>query len=118
MPRLTDAQFAAVEPHLPRTTKPPKLGNREALEAMLHMLVNGCTWRGMPERYGRWHTIYMRFRRWADSGVLSRAFRALRKAGGPDVVAMLDSTSIRAHHSASGAQKNTGRRRSDGRAVA
>lgn len=114
---LTDSQFEAVRPFLPKETKPPKIGHRLALEAMLHMLVNGCTWRGMPERYGKWHTVYVRFRRWADAGVLDRAFLALRDAGGPDAVAMLDSTAVRAHHCAAGAQKNTGRRRSAARAA-
>ncbi len=118
MPALSDAQFDAMRPFLPKETKPPKLGKREALEAMLHMLVNGCTWRGMPERYGKWYTVYTRFRRWADSGVLERAFRILKETGGPDVMAMLDSTAVRAHHCASGAQKNTGRRRSEGRGAA
>src|SRR5580693_7601603 len=34
----------------------------------------GCTWRGLPKQFGRWHTIYMRMNRWAKNGVLNRVF--------------------------------------------
>jgi transposase len=34
--------------------------------------------RGLPKRFGRWHTIYMRKNRWAKNGVLDRAFARLQ----------------------------------------
>ncbi|MBS1092994.1 transposase [Gluconobacter sp. Dm-74] len=36
---------------------------------MLHVLRTGCPWRDMHERYGKWNSIYVRFRRWAEQGV-------------------------------------------------
>ena len=30
-----------------------------------------CKWRGLPQRFGNWHTIYTRMNRWAKSGVLA-----------------------------------------------
>ena len=42
-----------------------------------------CTsWRtaasgALPERFGKWYTLYARFRRWSQSGVLERPFAAL-----------------------------------------
>ncbi|WP_373281270.1 transposase [Gluconobacter oxydans] len=28
-----------------------------------------CPWRDMHERYGKWNSIYVRFRCWAEQGV-------------------------------------------------
>nr|WP_245267992.1 transposase [Rhizobium sp. 42MFCr.1] len=36
---------------------------------MLHVLRVGCPWRDMHERYGKWNSVYVRFRRWAEQGV-------------------------------------------------
>lgn len=33
------------------------------------MLTIGCPWRDMHERYGKWNSVYVRFRRWAEQGV-------------------------------------------------
>jgi transposase len=29
----------------------------------------GAPWRDLPEKYGRWTTIYQRFRRWSEAGI-------------------------------------------------
>ena len=39
----------------------------------------GCSWRALPERFGPWHTVYMRGRRWIDKGVLERVFAELQR---------------------------------------
>ncbi|WP_252171222.1 transposase [Sphingopyxis sp. USTB-05] len=33
------------------------------------MLRVGCPWRDIHERYGKWNSVYVRFRRWAEQGV-------------------------------------------------
>jgi len=40
--------------------------------------LNGCKWRRLPERFGNWHTIYMRMSRWYKSGVLDKVFERLQ----------------------------------------
>ena len=40
---------------------------------------NGYKWRALPARFGNWHTIYTRLRRWAAAGVLERVFQALQE---------------------------------------
>ncbi|MCQ1810733.1 transposase [Neorhizobium galegae] len=40
---------------------------------MLHVLRVGCPWRDMHERYGKWNSVYVRFRRWAEQGGVGRA---------------------------------------------
>ena len=35
------------------------------INAALYVLENGCKWRALPERFGKWYTVYARFRRWS-----------------------------------------------------
>src|SRR5919201_1318652 len=73
----------------------------------------GCPWRDLPTVYGPWHTIYMRWSRWVEAGVPERAAQAIlaarQRAGDFDpALALLDSTLVRAHQHAAGAQKKSG----------
>ncbi|MBQ2175118.1 MAG: transposase, partial [Alphaproteobacteria bacterium] len=38
--------------------KPPEISNYQFLCALLYMIENGCKWRALPKKYGKWHTIY------------------------------------------------------------
>ena len=38
---------------------------------------SGAPWRDLPERYGSWKTVYSRFRKWIDDGILDNIFRIL-----------------------------------------
>jgi len=69
---LTDAEWRIVAPLLPaeRSRKSrPSHDNRQFMNGMLHVLRVGCPWRDMHERYGKWNSVYVRFRRWAEQGV-------------------------------------------------
>src|ERR1051325_10505469 len=95
---LTDAQFAVIEPLLPKQYRPPKYSGRQTLDAVLYMLSSGCTWRQLPKEYGHWHTIYTRFKRWSESGVMDRVLQKLQEERIIGLrVAFLDSTVVRAH---------------------
>ncbi len=65
---------------------------------------------GLPARFGRWHTIYMRMNRWAKNGVLDRVFERLQLE---QIVRIrieafsLDSTSVKVHPDGTGALKKT-----------
>ena len=48
---------------------PPGTPEREFLEAVLFLARTGTPWRDLPEEFGRWSAVYMRFRRWEESGV-------------------------------------------------
>jgi len=80
------------------------------LNAILYIIENGCKWRKLPEKYGKWSTIYKRANRWAKNGVLAKVFIALQKA---EIIKIrverisLDSTSIKVHPDAHGAEKKT-----------
>ena len=77
---------------------------RRYLEAIKWMSCSGAQWRLLPSEYGNWNTIYKRFMRWCKAGVWERMF--LYFANDPDMEnGMIDSSIIRAHPCAAGAQK-------------
>ena len=78
--------------------------NRLFVEAVLYRYRAGIAWRDLPERFGKWKTVYQRFDRWARGGVWERVFAAL-SADADNEYAMLDSTIVRAHQHAAGARK-------------
>jgi len=70
---ITEEQYARIEDSLPVQRGNVSLTNLQVLNAILY-LEQGCKWRGLPKRFGRWHTIYMRMNRWAKNEVLDRVF--------------------------------------------
>jgi len=83
------------------------------VNAILYVAEQGCKWRGLPKRFGRWHTVYMRMNRWAKNGVLDRVFEKLQLE---QIVRIrieafsIDSTSVKVHPDGTGALKKTARR--------
>lgn len=72
---------------------------------MLHVLRVGCPWRDMHERYGKWNSVYVRFRRWAEQGVWDGLLETLVDLGlTDDWQHMIDSTTVRGHSQAAGAK--------------
>ena len=76
----------------------PEQDNRLILNGMLHVLRVGGPWRDMHERYGKWNSVYVRFRRWAEQGVLDALWKCWLNWGSQiNWLHMIDSTSIRGH---------------------
>ena len=72
----------------------------DVINAVLYVAENGCKWRALSSKFGNWHTIYTRLRRWAEAGVLDRLFTALqvRRLIRIRVECLgLDSTSVKVH---------------------
>ena len=105
---LTDQEWAIIGPLLPSERgrwARPSGDNRRFLNGMLHILRTGCPWRDMHERYGKWNSVYVRFRRWAEQGVWDALLQTLVDLGlTDDWQHMLDSTVVRAHSQATGAK--------------
>lgn len=84
--------------------------NRLFVEAVYWVGRNGGRWRSLPEHFGKWNSVYIRFVRWAKAGVWQMIFNTLAVSAETEWL-MLDSTIVRAHQHAAGAKKLTGHRR-------
>ena len=76
----------------------------------LYVAEHGFKWRGLPKRFGNWHTIYTRMNRWSKAGVLDRVFEELQRSQVVRIrieAVSLDSTSIKVHPDGTGALKKT-----------
>lgn len=80
--RLTDQQWALIEPLMP-PRKPPvgrpsRSDHRAVVGAILWVLSTGASWRDVPEEVARWQTVYGRYRKWHEEGLWPRIVEALR----------------------------------------
>ena len=124
---LTDAQWAVLEPLLPRGKKPgrpPTWARRQLIDGIRWRVRTGAPWRDVPARYGPWASVYQLFRRWQRDGTWRNIVTALQaRADAAGLITWdvsVDSTIARAHQHAAGARKRgpAGRaaRRGGGRA--
>jgi transposase len=110
---LTESQYGRVADCLPRQRGNVSMTNLQLLNALLYVVEHGCKWRGLPEHFGNWHTIYTRMSRWSKAGVLDRVFARLQQE---QILAIriehvcLDSTTIKVHPDGTGALKKTARK--------
>ena len=108
---ITAEQFERIKDSLPVQRGNVRLTNLQILNAILYVAEQGCKWRGLPARFGNWHTIYVRMNRWSKNGVLDRVFEKLQQE---QIVRIklealsLDSTSVKVHPDGTGALKKTG----------
>ena len=93
--------------------------DRLFLEALHFFAVHNLSWRALPERFGKWNSVWKRFDRLSKAGVFEDFFAMLAGlSGSAHLVQMFDSTIIRAHVSAAGAKGGSTARRSAARAAA
>jgi len=107
---LNTQQYQCIADALPRQRGNVSLDNLTVLNAILYVAEHGCKWRGLPARFGNWHTIYTRMMRWSKSGVLDRVFERLQREQIVRIrieAVSLDSTSVKVHPDGMGALKKT-----------
>ena len=104
---LTEEQFALIQDLLPGNGKRGGQWNdhRTTLNGIFWILHTGAQWREMPERYGKWQSIYDRFVRWRRDGtldaILQRLQMRLDQQGRIDWdLWCIDGTNVRASRSA------------------
>lgn len=107
---ITKTQFDRIAHCLPVQRGNVTLDNLTVLNAILYVAEQGCKWRGLPKRFGNWHSIYTRMNRWSKAGVLNRVFEELQRAQIVRIkleAVSLDSTIIKVHPDGTGALKKT-----------
>ena len=113
---ITESQYLRIEPSLPRQRGNVSISNRQVLNALLYVAEQGCKWRGLPKRFGNWHTIYTRMNRWSKAGVLDQVFERLQREQIVRIkieAVQLDSTTVKVHPDGTGALKKTDPRPSE-----
>jgi transposase len=105
--KLTDDQWQKILPVL-KTCPQIRLGAgrsvRRFLEAVLWVTRSGAQWRLLPPKYGNWNAVYKRFARWSELGIWGKLFEHFSSDRDLEYL-MIDSTIVRAHACAAGAQK-------------
>ncbi len=113
---ISEEQFRRIESALPRQRGNVKVTNLQFLKAVLYVAEQGCKWRGLPKRFGPWHTIYTRMNRWSKSGVLDQVFERLQREQIVRIkieAVKMDSTIVKVHPDGTGALKKTDPRPSE-----
>ena len=108
--QITQSQFDQIAHCLPVQRGNVRLNNLTVLNAILYVAEHGCKWRGLPQRFGNWHTLYTRMNRWSKSGVLDRVFEQLQRSQLVRIrieAVSLDSTIVKVHPDGTGALKKT-----------
>ena len=105
---LTEQEWGQIAPLLPaeKNSRPgrPSKDNRLMINAMVWIARSGAPWRDLPERYGPWKSVYSRFRKWIEDGILDNIFRVLSLEAELDEL-FLDATIVKAHQHSAGAKK-------------
>lgn len=103
---LTGAQWAKMEPHcLGKVGDPGHSGanNRLFVEAVLWIARTGSPWRDLPALFGKWNSVYVRYRDWVKADVFQRLFEAVSDE--PDMeYAMVDATIVKVRRHGQGAK--------------
>lgn len=116
---LNDEQWKRIAPLLPgKKGDPGRSGkdNRLFVEAILWLVRAGAPWRDLPPHFGKWGSVWKRFRRWAQKGEFERIFTELSQDQDFEY-ALIDGTIVKVHRHACGAKGGPKIRRSASRAV-
>ena len=99
---LTPREWERIEKLLPAENRGkgrPAKDNRK-----LWVARSEAAWRALPECCGPWQTVYSKFRKWRDEGVLEKVLMALTADAYMENLSIA-STSVRVHASANGGKK-------------
>jgi len=115
---LTDAQWTVIEPYcLGKSADPGQTGGdpRLFVEAVLWIVRTGAQWRELPVEFGKWNSVFRRFRRWVKADAFHRMFKAIASdadleyamipsRGFPMHCRAMDGTIVKVHRSGQGAK--------------
>jgi transposase len=68
---ITREQFSMIEHHLKsarKATRPRTYDPYDIFCALLYVLKEGCTWRGLPHDFPKWNIVYYYYQIWSAAG--------------------------------------------------
>ena len=81
----------------------PTADNRMFIEAVLWIARTGSPWRDLPKEFGKWNSVFQRYRRWSKEGRFTRIFEEI--SGEADMeYAMIDGSIVKVHRYGQGAK--------------
>lgn len=99
-PLIDRKKFNRIRRHLPPQKARKRINDRLVLSAIFWVIMKGASWRQLPKFYGKWTTIYSRFKRWSKLGIFEKIFRVFAKRVNKKCYAMIDSTYVKTHRTA------------------
>jgi transposase len=78
-------------------------GKKAKRRLLLLSVYTGSPWRDLPAEFGRWNSVFKRFRRWVRRGAFERIFQILSVDADLEYV-MVDGTIVRVHRHGQGAK--------------
>jgi transposase len=82
--RLDDVRWRLIVEHLPPLIRARAINGgrtRGFLEAVMWVATTQQPWSRLPRDFGAWHSIYVRFTRWAQDGVWDHIITSLQAQG-------------------------------------
>jgi len=99
---LTDEELAIIAPLLPQRERgPERTDDRKGLNGIFYLQRTGAPWRALLGRYGPRTTVYNRYIRWGERGVLQWIFEALALEC-EDALVFINSYIVKAHRAVAG----------------
>lgn len=103
---LNDYQYSFIKDLIPgkKSDSGRTADNRLFIEALLYMAKTGVGWRQLPERYGKWYSVWKRFRRWCINGVFDDIRQnisdKIRNTNSEKEILSIDSSCVKVHQDA------------------
>ena len=105
---LTDEEWLRIELLLPleNTGKQgrPRKDNRTIMNGIVWLARSVAPRRDLLERHGSWKTVYSRFRKWIDDGILDNIFHILSLEAELEELS-IDAAIVQVHQHSAGAKK-------------
>src|SRR3954447_464874 len=111
---ITDEQWAVLAPLFPspKGRGRPPMDMRTTVEGIAWRFRTGAPWRDMPDRFGKWNSIYQRFSDWSADGTWARLLATVQGAaaaqGRVQWTVPVDSTITRVHQHGATLARDTG----------